>query len=194
MALSPEFTEFYSTWSAKARPGTPTNLHQAFDQFFTLYVLFNRLYAEATFRLARRKQVKLTNRNRFPDCEAAQEYVVQYIGATQLLGSLNAKPEVRRALSAIRNAVCLGPFSIKLDMVTGNPQPEKDRDLCQRLRDGDSNAQAVALMETLYAIRCNMFHGHKGFRSIQLALLEPVNVVLEKVMEILYTKLCENND
>ena len=51
---------------------------------------FNRLYAEATYRLARRGQVKL--RERFPDSQAAQDYVVQFCGAEMLIGAWEDNP------------------------------------------------------------------------------------------------------
>lgn len=187
MAHSPEFREFYSRWKEKAR-AYQSDLRGSFDRFFTLYVLFNRLYTEVTFRLGQRGIVKITNWNRFPDAEAAQEYVVQYVGAATLITGLSGDSE-RSALDSIRNQVCSGTFWVKLDMLTGSPQPDLDRDLCQRLSDSNSNTQAVAVLETLYAIRCNMFHGRKGFHSVQQQLLEPLNIILERIIDILYEKL-----
>ena len=187
MAHSPEFSEFYSRWKEKARV-YQSDLQGSFDRFFTLYVLFNRLYTEATFRLGQRGNVKIMNWNRFPDAEAAQEYVVQYVGAATLITGLSGDSE-RSALDSIRNQVCSGPFWVKLDMLTGSPQPNLDRELCQRLNDSNSNTQAVAVLETLYAIRCNMFHGRKGFHSVQQQLLDPLNIILERIIDILYEKL-----
>ena len=112
MAHSPEFREFYSRWKEKSR-AYQSDLQGSFDRFFTLYVLFNRLYTEATFRLGQRGDVKITNRNRFPDAEAAQEYVVQYLGATTLITGLSGDSE-RSALDSIRNQVCSGLFWVKL--------------------------------------------------------------------------------
>ena len=192
MALSSEFTDFYTSWMNKARPRGQADLRQAFDRFFTLYVLFNRLYAEATFRLGRRGQVQLQNRHRFPDSEAAQEYVVQYLGAASLLRALDNDPETHRALESVRGLVCNGDFSIKLNMLTGDPQPDEDRDLGRRLADPSSNTRAAAVLETLYAVRCNMFHGHKGFHPVQLDLLRPLTLVLEKIIGTLYLKLGED--
>jgi hypothetical protein len=194
MALSPEFKEFYSSWMKKAQPHGHPDLRQSFDRFFTLYVVFNRLYAEATFRLWRKEQVQLASRNRFPDSEAAQEYVVQYVGAAHLLQALNNDPNTRIALESIRAYVCDGTFSFKLNMMTGEAQPDEDRRLCQHLTSADRNKQAVAILEILYAIRCNMFHGHKGFESIQARLLNPVTIVLEELIKVVYVKLDEDDD
>ncbi|MDO8577805.1 MAG: hypothetical protein Q7R50_01335 [Dehalococcoidales bacterium] len=47
----------------------------------------------------------------------------------------------------------------------------------------------AAILDTIYSIRCNLFHGHKGYDAIQIQLLVPVTVLLEKVVTALYEKL-----
>ena len=42
---------------------------------------------------------------------------------------------------------------------------------------------------TLYAIGCNMFHGHKGFEPIQLELLKPAILLLKSTINVLYRAL-----
>lgn len=189
MALSTHFRQFHSRWMAKARRHNREGLQHSFDRFFTLYVVFNHLYAEATFQLANHGQVQIQNRNRFPDAEAAQEYVVQFVGADRLLQQLNNTPSSEAALLLLQTQVCNGAFNLKLNMTTGEAQPAEDADLCRRLTSNNRNEQAAAFLETLYAVRCNMFHGRKDFNSIQQALLDPSNVILERVIEILYRAL-----
>jgi hypothetical protein len=189
MALSNHFKQFHARWMAKARRHNHEGLQQSFDRFFTLYVVFNHLYAETTFELASRGQVRIQNRNRFPDAEAAQEYVVQFLGADRLLHELNQDPSAQAALLSLETQVCNGAFNLKLNMVTGEAQPDEDADLCRRLTGTNRNERSAALLETLYAVRCNMFHGRKGFNPIQQALIDPLNVILERVIEILYRAL-----
>ena len=189
MALGNNFRQFHSRWMAKARRHNHKGLQQSFDRFFTLYVVFNHLYAEATFQLANHGQVRIQNRNRFPDAEAAQEYVVQFLGADRLLQELNNDKSAQAALLSLQAQVCNGAFNLKLNMVTGAAQSNEDADLCRRLTGTNRNEQAAAILETLYAVRCNMFHGRKGFNPIQRALLDPLNVILERVIEILYRAL-----
>jgi hypothetical protein len=188
MALSSHFKQFHSRWMAKARRHNREGLQHCFDRFFTLYVVFNHLYAEATFQLANRGQVQIQNRNRFPDAEAAQEYVVQFLGADRLLQQLN-DPSSQAALLSLQAQVCNGSFNLKLNMTTGEAQPDEDADLCRRLTSTNRNEQAAAILEALYSVRCNLFHGRKGFNPIQRALLDPSNVILERVIEILYRAL-----
>jgi len=61
------------------------------------------------------------------------------------------------------------------------------------LESRGSNRRAKAVLEALYAIRCNMFHGQKGFQPIQLELLQPAIAVLETTADALYRAL-EQND
>lgn len=174
----------------KARQHNQPTLNDSFDKFFTLYVVLNHLYAEATYRLARQGCVRLDNKTTFPDATAAQEYLVQYVGgAGAVIRRLNDSPTVAAALESLKSQVCNGTFAFKLHMVTGEPQPNEDADLCYRLTSSNLNAQACALLETLYVLRCNMFHGRKGFKTIQQQLLIPANIILERIVEILYLQL-----
>jgi hypothetical protein len=74
MALSFEFTEFVRNWERKANEYDTSDLGNCFDKFFTLYVAFNRIYAEATFTLARNGKIQLNNDRPFPDKKAATAY------------------------------------------------------------------------------------------------------------------------
>jgi hypothetical protein len=166
MALSPELQDFCQKWRTKAETYSSEEIGGAFDRFFTLYVAFNRLYAEATFRLARRGQARL--KNRFPDSNAAQEYVLQFCGAETLTRAWEDDPNTMAARCQIADHLRQGRFSLKLDMMTGAKRPNADRELLGAMESRSRNRRAQAVLEALYAIRCNMFHGHKGFEPIQL--------------------------
>jgi hypothetical protein len=191
MALAEGLRSFCDGWKAKARDYSVEEIRGAFDRFFTSYVVFNRLYAEATYRLARRGQVKL--RERFPDSQAAQEYVLQYCGAVLLIDAWEADERSRTALHRIAEHLRERRFALKLHPVTGERRPEEDANLLAALESRGSNRRAKAVLEALYAIRCNMFHGQKGFQPIQLELLQPAIAVLETTAEALYRAL-EQND
>jgi hypothetical protein len=191
MALSTELETFCGSWHMKANayaadvPGT-------YDKFFTLYVVFNRLYAEATFRLAKRGLVRL--RERFPDANGAQDYVLQYCTATRLINAWEHNPSTAQALHEIVEHLRQGRFALKLDMVTGDSRPEADRALLAAMESRSRDRRAKAGLEALYAIRCNMFHGHKGFAPIQLDLLRPALLLLESTIHVLRQVLQEDND
>jgi hypothetical protein len=191
MALSPELSRFCNNWRTKAETYSIETVGGAFDRFFTLYVIFNRLYAEATFRLARRGHVKLSERY-FPDSKGAQEYVLQFCRAERLANTWEHEPNTSTALRQISDHLRQGRFHLKLDMATGAPNPDADRDLLAKLESRSRNLRAKGVLEALYAIRCNMFHGHKDFRPVQLVLLEPAIVVLDSTVGILLRALDQN--
>jgi hypothetical protein len=190
MALSPELTTFCHNWRTKAEAYCSEEIGGAFDRFFTLYVAFNRLYAEATFRLARRGQVKLGKR--FPDSYGAQEYLLQFCGAEALTRAWEGDPNTFAALHQIADHLREGRFALKLDMMTGDRRPDADRELLSALESRSRNRRGHAVLEALYAIRCNLFHGHKGFEPIQLELLRPAVLLLESTINVLYRALDED--
>ena len=190
MALSLELDQFCRSWQTKAS-ACGDDLHGCFDKFFTLYVVFNRLYAEATFRLARHGCVNL--RDRFPDAQGAQDYLLQYCGATRLTTAWQSDPIKANALTEIAAHLREGRFALKLDMITGAPRPDADRELLAAMESRGRNRRAKAYLEALYAIRCNMFHGHKGFAPIQIKLLRPALVLLEGTIGVLRQTLIEDS-
>ena len=191
MAISLELAEFYNGWRAKAREYPINEIRSAFDRFFTLYVAFNRLYAEATFRLARRGQTRL--RDRFPDSKAAQDYVLQFCGAEAIIGAWERAPATVQALREIGDHLRTGRFALKLNIVTGEKRPQADRELLKGLESRSLNRRAKSGLEVLYAIRCNMFHGHKGFEPVQLELLRPAIHLLEVTINVLHESLEQDN-
>ncbi len=190
MSISPELEKFYGNWMSKADGYIAQETKEYFDEFFTLYVLFNRLYAEATFRLARNDQVQLQNRNSFPDSNAAQEYLLQYLSARTVCLEIDNNSGAHKALNDICSLLRRGDFAFKLDMVTGEVQPEKDGELLKQLESTNKGIKAKAVLETIYSIRCNLFHGHKGFTSVQEEILRPMNLLLRTIINITYKRLC----
>ena len=192
MALSHELRAFCHSWQTKADAYSLEDLGGAFDRFFTSYVVFNRLYAEATYRLARRGRVRL--RERFPDSHAAKEYVVQFCGAEMLSRAWEGDPNTAAALREIADQLRERRFALKLDPMTGGRRPEKDRALLAALESRSPNRKITAALEALYAIRCNMFHGQKGFNLAQVTLLRPAILLLESTSHVLYETLDRNDD
>ena len=193
MALSPEFGDFYRRWMEKANSRDQDDFSDYFDNYFSLFVAFNRLYAEATFILARKGAPALARRTSFPDADAAKTYVLKYLGSRYYLGKLEANQEAMPALENLKNLIRDQRFYIKLNMVTGNRQPHKDEELLKKLESRGANQKTEAILDLLYSVRCNMFHGHKGFDAVQVDLLKPLCVVLKTTNEILYEKLSTDN-
>jgi hypothetical protein len=192
--LSPEFHRFHAEWRAKADQYQGPDLQSAFDRFFTLFVIYNRLYAEVTFHMARNGRINLTRRTNFPDGNAATDYVMQFLGGTHTVELFEADPECTKAIQAVI-ALLAGPtaegrqFAIKLDMIYGQPQRGADLELLRKLRSRSRSERGTAILEFLYAIRCNLFHGHKGFDDVQLEIMRPANILLSRIVEVLFENL-----
>ena len=191
MPLSQEFINFHWNWLAKADVYDGTQLQGAFDKFFTQYVIFNRLYAEATFRHLQANHIRLPPY--FPDSKGAVEYTLGYIGARRLNAQLDADPASRAAIAQVI-ALLRGPvgghqFCIVLDRLHGNPQPAEDAELLNKIESANPTEKCEGVLRFLYAIRCNTFHGHKGFEPVQLEVMKPANNLLRHVTEILFEKL-----
>ena len=187
MALSPQLRNFCDSWRRKAAAYGLDDVGDAFDRFFTSYVVFNRLYVEATHRLARRDAVRLGDA--FPDSRAARDYVIQYCRAAVLTRSWESNAATAEAIHQIAEHLRERRFALKLDPVTGQRRPDKDRALAAALESRGKGQRAKGVLEVLYAIRCNMFHGQKAFDVAQLALLRPAIPLLEGTIETLLGEL-----
>lgn len=197
MTLNPEFQFLCQRWREKASQYSTDNVHELFDKFFSLYVTYNALYVEATTYLHRKainegkEAYKLVD-GRFPDKDAATKYVLDLLKSKSLLDSIENTPITKDALDQIKaiiNENSSIDFWICLDPIWGTPQKEKDKELRQMLNSSSADERARALLQLIYEIRCNMFHGRKGVRPVQKKLLIPIVTILEKIVDKLYRKL-----
>ena len=188
MALSSEFIDFVERWKHKADSYSEQTDQDVFDHFFTLFVVFNRLYSEATFVLHRKKSLELKE-DRFHDYKAATSYVLDYLSSNYYLHLLEDDNETKEALKTLSELIENCTFHIKLNMVTGAIQPAEDEKLFKSLVSKCKNTRATAILGALYSVRCNMFHGNKEFAPIQKTLLKPLICILQKTIDIIYNKL-----
>ena len=191
--LNQEFREFVHIWREKAaRHGH--NLRGEFDRFFTLFVIYNRLYAEATFELARRpgSGVTLGANNAFPDGRAARVYVGQYLGNEHLIEVMEGDAVCADAIQNIITFLDQGRFFIKLHRVYGTRQEAEDQRLLSKFRSQSKNQRAEAVLDFVYSVRCNLFHGHKSFKAIQLKVIRPANALLLALIKMLFERLNGN--
>lgn len=189
MALHPHVQDFYREWLDKADSYEQENLSNYFNKAFSLFTLYNKLYAEATFTLARNNEITLNERRGFPDRKGATEYAPQFIGHERLLDTLENDEKCSQAIDQLIELIDNERFCIKLSMLYGERQPEKDRDLSQRMRSTSKPRKIEAILDLIYSVRCNMFHGNKQFDQIQVELLMPVTIILRMVIVELYRKL-----
>jgi hypothetical protein len=191
--LKQEIKEFCSNWLEKTNNLDDNTLSDVFDKFFTLYVVYNRLYVETTFRLSNKGQINLTNRTSFPDNKAATKYVSQFLGSNKIFIEFEKEIFVN-AISLIINILENHSFYIKLHQVNGMPQPDEDDKLLKKLKSKNVGKKIDGILDFIYSVRCNIFHAQKGYQIGQLEVLNPANVLLKKLIELLIEKLDENSN
>lgn len=208
--ISYELDSFYQRWLLKAEQYGTQSLQDCFDRFFTLFVAYNRLYSELA--IAQVKQ----GRWRYPyysDSLAAKKNVRMYLGGRYITQNIENDIECSNANLAIISLLDVGAFRIKFDLFNvnsegGNPvinrrrvphffsrRPmDNDFSLLNKLKSDIANEKADAILDIIYSIRCNMFHGQKGYDNKQVKLLVPVTTLLEKISWLLYNKMCIDSD
>ena len=187
MALHQHVHDFYNEWLNKADSYNGQELGDYFNKAFSLFTLYNKLYAEATFELARRGEIRLNGH--FPDKKGATEYAPLFIGHDRLLSLFNENIDCRDSIQALISMIENHDFYIQLSMPYGRRQPEKDLELLSELKSDDTKIKVEAILFYIYKVRCNMFHGNKQFDEVQIELLTPLTIVLRYIIVELYEKL-----
>ncbi|MBI5477199.1 MAG: hypothetical protein HY964_10745 [Ignavibacteriales bacterium] len=177
--INKETKDFIDRWFHKADTDSGNPINNAFDKFYAQFVIYNKLYVEAFNCLASSKPGK------FIDSEASSKSVVDFLGADQLWNELVSQKDVKNAIDSIESILDQTRFYISLDITSGNHLPDKDVLLLRHLRSDVITDKATALLKIIYRVRCNLVHGRKQFVPDQLVILEPSNIILRKVIEIL---------
>ena len=182
-----EINDFSQNWLRKAENITGNDLQDHFDKFFTLYVVYNRLYVEATYRLANNGHIKLGST--FPDRKASINYTVQYLTCKKIDALFQNDKVVLKAIDDLKKIIEKNQFNIKLHLVTAQPQPDKDADLLKRMKSSSTDIRICGIVEFIYSIRCNIFHAQKSYNGRQKKVLRPTIIILNKIIEILFQEL-----
>lgn len=202
--ISWELQNFYERWLLKAEEYQSDNLQDCFDRFFTLFVAYNRLYAELALSCMKRGVWRW---DYVSDGLAAKSNVQSYLGNRYILHSLEDDGACTTALSSVIDLVERKVFIIKLDGLYGarrffarkpdrfsSKRREADSILLERLKSDRAEHKVHAVLDLIYSIRCNMFHGQKGYQDIQIQILVPVTVLLKKIMSLLHQKMSNDDD
>lgn len=170
---------FCNRWIQKAEACQGDDLENLFDRFFTLFVAYNHLYSaaaelyRATFDLKHRVMLQ-------GDRREATTVMARLIGQPRFSNVVRDVPAVAASVRSI--AVLLQHHQFFLHSVRFAKGPDLARDM--RLADGLSKHSLLAVLECLYQIRCNIFHGEKEFAPRQAELLIPANILLESILPL----------
>jgi hypothetical protein len=171
--------KFCDRWLNNHEQYDLNNLDHCFDKFFRLYVVYNALYVEA------KNQLKYKGGDQI----SATHYVVEYLGAGNLLNKLINDINSNDAIEKMKQIIGEKKFYISFDMVSEKYSRTADINLLKKLESTSPQDKAKAILEIIYHTRCNMFHGRKDYVPAQIETLKPLIVILEKVINILYKKI-----
>lgn len=193
------FSDFCRRWLKKAARYRQHSLPGAYDRYFTLFVVYNRAYDEAARHLLENPPVlgrqmnwgKLRFSGQRPksvsaigDRIKATDGVVAFCGAS-LRDEVFSDPSIRESIEALFLLSQRQEFYFFFDKETGAPRLDLDRAVLGSARSGD----VKPVLEVLYRLRCNLFHGRKEFAEHQMRVLTPANTILNGVVRHLVDKL-----
>jgi hypothetical protein len=173
MHIPQDIIEFVLRWRRKGQRYNYDRLEDCFDGFFTAFVLYNFLY----------DLICDYERSRFPqtgDRKRATEVVRQFLGSD----ALSSDPNIRAHALAIKGTVESGTLYVR-DAVW-------DAKRVRSLGSSDPVEWAQSVLDILYQIRCNTFHGSKSFNEDQRVILIPCIRILEAVNDMLIERTAPN--
>lgn len=179
------FTDFYNNWTAKVQAIVGQDLSHVYDKYMTSFVIYNNLYNQIPDRLVANG---VAVPNRILDNKAATDFVIQFIGADNILTEIannNLNNDVNAIIDLIENEV----FYIKINR--DGRQRNEDLKILADLKSDNPNRKAKGILQVIYYVRCNIFHGHKDFQEYQRILVEPLTKILSILNPLLYNRLTE---
>lgn len=185
-----ELKEFYQRWKTKADGHDSESLADYFDRFFTLFVIYNRIYNVVNVILAEQGELKILKetgkikkKNNTDDNQAATICIAHFL--REELNEIVAENQVQidEFIYIIKERL----FNIVLK--NGKPQRHEDLELENGLESDDAVLIVESLLIILYKMRCNVFHAEKGFNNSQIRILEPANICLNNLVERLIVKV-----
>lgn len=181
--LSEQLIEFYENWTEKSNQIVGDKLSDVYDNYITLFIMFNNLYNQIPKELAR-KGDKLPPK--IYDNIAATDYVVSFLDAKNIMTEFVENGNCEDISSIIR-VIDQEIFYIKFKY--GESQRDEDLKILENLKSVNHVNKATAILQVVYHVRCNMFHGHKDFKEYQRMLIKPLINIIKTINKKLFLEL-----
>jgi hypothetical protein len=173
---------FVHRWLEKASDVSTTSDSPFVDRFVFTYIAFNAIYTAAANVVDGADNIISTwnFRNGGPPKRRFKRYPTERQRATKLVVDVIGRHRCAESLATCAKAIeelceCFGVGKLYLhESETGGPNTAKDLKLIERVRAGDTEA----LLEIVYFLRCNLFHGAKALAGIQDVPLTASTTVL----------------
>lgn len=163
--LSPDQQDFYNRWLQKADNIVDGDVASLIDKYVTLFINYNFLYNIVPIKKA---QETGNAREQVGDRAGATTFTIDFLGAAAIAHYLT-----QQGLDNQIQALYQAMPHFNIDLNRGTPQPNRDQQLINGLQSAAPATKILALMKTLYSIRCNIVHGEKGLHQYQEILLSP---------------------
>lgn len=191
IGIRANFDEFYNSWwSDKCLnyKGKGERLSDYYDIFFSRFVTFNSLYNTITYTKESLGLLKKKTDKKHKVIERGDKEKATTLSAKQLTNSdldiLFKKSEI---IVNVDNLITI--LESKRFVIThkaGQQVPADDLLLLSKLKHTDKRERILGILELLYNVRCNLFHGSKGYEHDQIELLKPINEIIYHIVNLLY--------
>ena len=183
-----EIRDFYEEWMRKVSTLTSHDgSRYSFEKFIYLYIIYNALYCRATTCL-KYKGITFASSEK----EQAVDNVIKFFdGNSQQCGE-NLIDFLQR-----RNDVdveAIKDFNHGFDIYSlrrysSEEAQKNDFELRDKLLSSSTKKQAEGVLELIYRVRCNLFHGEKRFNPRQEDFLRPIVEILQSIVKEIYVRL-----
>ncbi len=170
---------FCDRWISKANAYRSDNLEDLFDRFFTLFVAYNRLYSASAelYRTTLDSRQEIIFRG---DRREATTVMARLIQQSRFADVVRRNPVIANSCTTISELLLNRQFFLHSARSTREPDHARDA----RVAEGLQRHSILAVLECLYQIRCNIFHGEKEFAPRQARLLVPAIALLEVIVQL----------
>ena len=153
-------------WISKAEENVDETLNSEIDKFFSLYVSYNILYS------------LISNKNNGDRCSAVS-VITKYIKDNKIKSFANHNNDILEMIKPVRGHDIFHIYN-----------ETRDFELIKNIDDNKDIEKSV--LDILYGIRCNMFHGEKELHDDQLLLLSPANKILNTLLDDLIISITKD--
>ncbi len=188
-----QFTRFYKPWwNEKCKDYKGESLTDHYDLFFSRFVTYNALYnvivrtKERTGELKKDKSRKGKIMERGDRKKAIDCMVIELSEELSVLKNFFTQPEVITNVEIIEEMLDKEGFGVSFK--GGEHSSENDKEILDNLKSNNLEKRIEGVLTFLYEVRCNLFHGEKGYENQQSQVLKTLNVILEKIVEILFNR------
>lgn len=169
--------DFYNRWMQKAAGYNQDFAADVIDSYTSYFIVYNALYESGNDLL---KPERKFNGDHSKAVNVIQQFAVENLIA------IISSPKIVKQIK-ILSEVIISHF--KICFRNGIYSFEDDENLKKLLQSENSNEKLNSILEALYQIRCNIFHGRKDVQLYQRLLLKPCIKILKLFNEHLYSEI-----